>query len=89
MFNAIHRIFNEEKPLNPDFPSDIPTKIVEPSLPPETSLPYTEKKNLNDEQVQKELLLLSPPTPCYRSLRNNVPTPLIKYKDLEWRKDTV
>lgn len=82
------RIFNEDKPINPEFPSEIPTKVVKPSLPPEeVKLPF---KKINDiKEVKQELLRLTPPTPCYRSLKNNVPTPLIKYKDFEWRKDTV
>ncbi|KAG1467533.1 hypothetical protein G6F56_004366 [Rhizopus delemar] len=80
-------IFNEDKPINPEFPSEIPTKVVKPSLPPEeVKLPF---KKINDiKEVKQELLRLTPPTPCYRSLKNNVPTPLIKYKDFEWRKDT-
>ncbi|KAI8336498.1 hypothetical protein BD560DRAFT_378140 [Blakeslea trispora] len=82
-------IYHEEKPLNPTIPSTIPTRIVRPSLPPVDSvLPFKINKNLDETQVKEELLQLNPPTPCYRSLRNNVPTPLIKYKDLEWRKDT-
>ncbi|CAO3632496.1 unnamed protein product [Mucor fragilis] len=80
-------IYNEEKPINPDFPSEIPTKVVEPSLPPkDASLPFVKKTTV--EAAKNELLQLNPPTPCYRSLRNNVPTPLLQYKDLEWRKDT-
>lgn len=86
--NIVGRIYNEEKPINPDFPSEIPTKVVEPSLPPkDASLPFVKKTTV--EAAKNELLQLNPPTPCYRSLRNNVPTPLLQYKDLEWRKDTV
>lgn len=81
-------IYNEEKPINPEFPSEIPSKIITPSLPPKDStLPFYLKKNA--ENVKEELLRLTPPTPCYRSLRNNVPTPLLKYKDFEWPVDTV
>lgn len=81
-------IYNEEKPINPEFPSEIPSKIITPSLPPKDStLPFSLKKNA--ENVKEELLRLTPPTPCYRSLRNNVPTPLLKYKDFEWPVDTV
>ncbi|KAK4517791.1 uncharacterized protein ATC70_001136 [Mucor velutinosus] len=80
-------IYNKEKPINPKFPSEIPTKVVEPSLPPKgASLPFVKKTTI--EAAENELLQLTPPTPCYRSLRNNVPTPLLQYKDLEWRKDT-
>ncbi|KAF1807160.1 hypothetical protein V8B55DRAFT_1017362 [Mucor lusitanicus] len=80
-------IYNEEKPINPEFPSEIPTKVVEPSLPPkDVSLPFAKKTTVG--AAENELLQLTPPTPCYRSLRNNVPTPLLKYKDLEWRRDT-
>ncbi|KAG1100001.1 hypothetical protein G6F42_017739 [Rhizopus arrhizus] len=80
-------IYNEEKPINPEFPSEIPTKVVEPSFPPnDASLPFAKKTTT--EAAEKELLQLTPPTPCYRSLRNNVPTPLLQYKDLEWRKNT-
>lgn len=83
-----NRIYDEQKPINPEFPSEIPTKVVEPSFPPkEVSLPFGKKTTV--DIAQEELLQLNPPTPCYRSLRNNVPTPLLKYKDLEWRKDTV
>jgi hypothetical protein len=83
-----NRIYDEQKPINPEFPSEIPTKVVKPSFPPkEVSLPFAKKTTV--DIVQEELLQLNPPTPCYRSLRNNVPTPLLKYKDLEWRKDTV
>lgn len=81
-------IYNEEKPINPEFPSEIPTKVVSPSLPPKrATLPFSKEQDI--ESVKEELLRLTPPTPCYRSLRNNVPTPLLKYKDLEWPKDTV
>lgn len=81
-------IYNKEKPINPDFPSEIPSKVVTPSFPPKDStLPFSHKQKA--ENVKEELLRLTPPTPCYRSLRNNVPTPLLKYKDLEWPIDTV
>ncbi|RCH78383.1 hypothetical protein CU098_000008, partial [Rhizopus stolonifer] len=82
-------IYHEEQPICPEFPSVIPTKIVRPSLPSnDKPLPFKETKPINSNQVQEELLRLNPPTPCYRSLRNNVPTPLLKYKDLEWKKET-
>ena len=76
--------------MNPKFPSTVPTRIVRPSLPPDNSvLPFKVNKSLSEAQTKEELLHLNPPTPCYQSLRNNVPTPLIKYKDLNWREDTV
>ncbi|OBZ83530.1 Thiol-specific monooxygenase [Choanephora cucurbitarum] len=82
-------IYHKEKPLNPKFPSTVPTRIVRPSLPPDNSvLPFKVNKSLSEAQTKEELLHLNPPTPCYQSLRNNVPTPLIKYKDLNWREDT-
>ncbi|KAI8647589.1 hypothetical protein BD408DRAFT_461495 [Parasitella parasitica] len=84
--NAVSGGTCEEKPINPEFPSEIPTKVVKPNFPPKgASLPYSKKTST--EIALKELLQLSPPTPCYRSLRNNVPTPLLQYKDLEWRKN--
>ncbi|KAG2204111.1 hypothetical protein INT47_011594 [Mucor saturninus] len=80
-------IYNEEKPINPSFPSEIPSKIVAPSFPPKNStLPFSLTKKI--ENVKEELLRLTPPTPCYRSLRNNVPTPLLKYKDFDWAANT-
>lgn len=85
-----YRIFHEEKPLNPEFPSEVPTKVVKPSLPPgQEKLPFKQVKQLSEQGIKEELLRLNPPTPCYRSLKNNVPTPLLKYKDLDWPKDTV
>ncbi|KAG1423049.1 hypothetical protein G6F58_003001 [Rhizopus delemar] len=82
-------IFNEDKPINPEFPAEIPTKVVKPSLPPSNAqLPVKQIKRIDEKGVKEELLRLTPPTPCYRSLRNNVPTPLLKYKDFDWRKDT-
>ncbi|ORE05406.1 FAD/NAD(P)-binding domain-containing protein [Rhizopus microsporus var. microsporus] len=82
-------IFHEEKPLNPEFPSEVPTKVVKPSLPPgQEKLPFKQVKQLSEQGIKEELLRLNPPTPCYRSLKNNVPTPLLKYKDLDWPKGT-
>ncbi|KAI8331593.1 hypothetical protein BC941DRAFT_403707 [Chlamydoabsidia padenii] len=63
-------IYNPAPPLDPVFPSTIPSQLVQPK--------YDEKEHLRH----------APPTPCYRSLRNNVATPLLKYKDLDWPADT-
>ncbi|KAI8086753.1 putative FAD dependent oxidoreductase [Halteromyces radiatus] len=77
-------IYNPEPPLGPTFPSTIPSQSVQPSLPPSnTSLPFEKIEDYN-QQAHDSLLRHAPPTPCYQSLRNNVATPLIKYKDLDW-----
>ncbi|CAO3634090.1 unnamed protein product [Cunninghamella echinulata] len=81
-------IYNSEAPLSPSYPSEVPSQLVQPSLPPSlTQLPYEKVEELNDK-VYKELLKHAPPTPCYKSLRNNVATPLLKYKDLNWPENT-
>ncbi|CAO3645065.1 unnamed protein product [Cunninghamella blakesleeana] len=81
-------IYNPESPLSPTYPAEVPSQLVQPSLPPvNASLPYEKVDELND-QVYKELLKHVPPTPCYKSLRNNVATPLLKYKDLDWPENT-
>jgi hypothetical protein len=82
------RIYHKDEPLNPTFPSEVPTKIIQPSLPPENqALPTTIEKSILE--AKDELLKLNPPTPCYKSLRNNVATPLLKYDDFSWPQDTV
>ncbi|ORX90129.1 FAD/NAD(P)-binding domain-containing protein [Basidiobolus meristosporus CBS 931.73] len=82
-------IYESQPPLKPRFPTELPTSGVSVSLPPAgTSLPYTEHISLNTPEGQSELLRHRPPSPCYQSLRNNVATPLIQYKDFEWPKDT-
>lgn len=79
-------IYNNAAPVGPTYPATVPSQLVEPSLPPTNQpLPF-EKIDTFDEQY---LLRHAPPTPCYQSLRNNVATPLLKYKDLDWPAETV
>ncbi|CAO3695362.1 unnamed protein product [Umbelopsis ramanniana] len=81
-------IYDSTPPLNPKYPSEIPTEGAQPALPPiDESLPYTQVKDLDDDTA-RFLLEHAPPNPCYKSLGNNVATPLLKYKDLDWPEDT-
>ncbi|KAI8576726.1 hypothetical protein K450DRAFT_291058 [Umbelopsis ramanniana AG] len=81
-------IYDSTPPLNPTYPSEIPTEGAQPSLPPiDQTLPYTQVKDLDDDTI-RFLLEHAPPNPCYKSLGNNVATPLLKYKDLDWPKNT-
>jgi hypothetical protein len=83
------RIYDSTPPLDPHFPSEIPSIGAKAALPPAgQKLPYTDVREL-DHGAKKVLLEHAPPNPCYRSLGNNVATPLLKYKDLDWPKDTV
>ncbi|CAO3588013.1 unnamed protein product [Absidia cylindrospora] len=78
-------IYNAQAPLAPDYPAIVPSQLVQPSLPPSNStLPFEIVEDFNDQDVLRH----APPTPCYQSLRNNVATPLLKYKDLDWPTDT-
>ncbi|ORX47740.1 FAD/NAD(P)-binding domain-containing protein [Hesseltinella vesiculosa] len=68
-------IYNEQAPVSPDYPS--------------TGAPLPFETLESWDSVNKESLLRhAPPTPCYKSLRNNVATPLIKYKNFKWPEGT-
>ncbi|KAI8069425.1 hypothetical protein BC940DRAFT_332338 [Gongronella butleri] len=81
-------IYNPEPPVTPAYPSTVPSTLIQASLPPQDApLPFS-MTALLDEQSRDALLRHAPPTPCYESLRNNVATPLIRYKDLGWPENT-
>ncbi|KAG2185730.1 hypothetical protein INT43_002165 [Umbelopsis isabellina] len=81
-------IYGATPALDPQYPSEIPSVGAQATLPPQGAvLPYTVTQEYNEE-AERLLLHHTPPNPCYESLGNNVATPLLKYKDLEWPKDT-
>lgn len=78
------RIYQEQKPIRPHFPSvpqsHHPSKLDRPSPPPEGQrLPFTEY--YDDDAVW---LGHAPPGPCYESLVINIEVGLMKFEGHEY-----
>ena len=73
------RLYDENLPLEPAYPSNIPS-VVE----------YFEADAASGEQHDDQLHSLkhAPPGPCYVGLKNNVPTPLLRTKLNRWPDGT-
>lgn len=64
-------VFDERRPLEPRYPS------IKPS---EADLPVPDGESLEQNKDINAEILHAPPGPCYRTLSNNVPTPLLEMK---------
>ncbi|KAI8808192.1 dimethylaniline monooxygenase [Cladochytrium replicatum] len=83
--------YDERVSPQPPFPSTVSVDVDPSSPPPKSQFPYTLRYKRDD--VGKVIGSLTeiehaPPSACYESLKNNVPTPLIKYKDFDWPANT-
>lgn len=86
------RIFREQKPIRPSFPSVRPavrsSKPDRFSRPPEGQrLPFTEYYDGEDETGV--WLRHAPPSPCYESLTSNIEIGLMKFEGHEYPPGTV
>lgn len=77
------RIYNEQKPARPSFPS-APPSDYSPHLPEAKTLPFTEY--YDDETVW---LRHAPPGPCYEALVINIEIALMKFVGHKYPPGTV
>ncbi|KAI5480929.1 FAD/NAD(P)-binding domain-containing protein [Pseudohyphozyma bogoriensis] len=82
-------LFTNDRPHRPAYPATVAQDAdFQPDLPPPSaSLPYTIETTLSSIDADAARLEHAPPAPAYKTLKNNIPSPIMVFQDFPKPKD--